>query len=198
MSTGIRLLVGLGNPGSRYERTRHNAGFWFLDEAARHLGVDFREESRFHGSVARYERGSESLLLLKPATFMNRSGQSVVALASYFRMAPQEILVAHDELDLAPGDVRLKKGGGHGGHNGLRDILAHLGSQDFYRLRFGIGHPGDRLEVANFVLDAPSVADRALLMDAVDRAMVELPRLMNDSMAQAMNHLNGAAKKTQK
>lgn len=150
------------------------------------------------GEVARYDGGSEPLLMLKPSTFMNRSGQSAAALAAYFRIVPQDILVVHDELDLEPGDVRLKKGGGHGGHNGLRDLLAHLGSQDFYRLRFGIGHPGNRLEVANYVLDTPSQGDRILLDGALARALEEMPRFMADGMALAMNHLNGSAKKMRK
>ena len=195
MTAGIRLMVGLGNPTPRYERTRHNAGFWFLDRVADHYRLTFRDESRFLGSVARHESGGRVLHLLKPSTYMNRSGQSVMALINYFKIAPEEILVAHDELDLAPGDVRLKKGGGHGGHNGLRDMIAHLGTPDFYRLRFGIGHPGDRAVVTNYVLDAPSRQDEDLLAAAMARALDELPALERGDMTAVMNRLNTGAQK---
>lgn len=186
----IRLMVGLGNPTSRYEKTRHNAGFWFLDEVARSFGVQFREESRFHGAVARVDRGSDTLILLKPSTYMNRSGLSVLAAASYFKVAIDEILVAHDELDLDPGSVRLKKGGGHGGHNGLRDMVLHLKGSDFYRIRLGIGHPGDKSQVANFVLDAPSKADMQGIEAAIGRGMDCLPRILEGDYPRAMNELN--------
>lgn len=186
----IRLLVGLGNPTSRYEKTRHNAGFWFLDEVARSLGVVFREESRFQGAVARKDAGADALVLLKPSTYMNRSGSSVLAAAAYYKIGIDEILVAHDELDLAPGVVRLKKGGGHGGHNGLRDMVLHLKSPEFYRLRLGIGHPGDKSQVANYVLDAPSKMEAQDIGQAVDEAMRALPLILSGDYSRAMNELN--------
>jgi len=186
----IRLLVGLGNPTSRYEKTRHNAGFWFLDEVARSLGVVFREESRFQGAVARKDAGADALVLLKPSTYMNRSGSSVLAAAAYYKIGVDEILVAHDELDLAPGFVRLKKGGGHGGHNGLRDMVLHLKSPEFYRLRLGIGHPGDKSQVANYVLDAPSKMEAQDIGQAVDEAMRALPLILSGDYSRAMNELN--------
>lgn len=186
----IRLLVGLGNPTARYEKTRHNAGFWFLDEVARSMGLVFREESRFQGGVARKDAGSETLVLLKPSTYMNRSGSSVLATAAYYKIGVDEILVAHDELDLMPGVVRLKKGGGHGGHNGLRDMVLHLKSPEFYRLRLGIGHPGDRAQVANYVLDAPSKADSQEIHGAIDEAMRSMPLILSGDFSRAMNELN--------
>ena len=185
-----RLLVGLGNPTARYEKTRHNAGFWFLDEVARSLGLVFREESRFQGAVARKDAGADALVLLKPSTYMNRSGASVLAAAAYYKIGVEEILVAHDELDLAPGVVRLKKGGGHGGHNGLRDLVLHLKSPEFYRLRLGIGHPGDKSQVANYVLDAPSKPDTQAIGDAMDEEMRALPLILSGDYARAMNELN--------
>lgn len=158
-----RLVVGLGNPGPDYEQTRHNLGFWFVDRLAQALKVNLAVEGKFFGWAGR----SGSLWLLKPTTFMNRSGQSVAALARFYKIAPEEILVVHDELDLPPGGIRIKQGGGNGGHNGLKDIQAQLGSPNFWRLRLGIGHPGDRNEVINFVLKAP----RREESDEIDRAM---------------------------
>lgn len=186
----IRLLVGLGNPTARYEKTRHNAGFWFLDQVAGSLGLVFREESRFLGSVARKDSGENALVLLKPSTYMNRSGASVLAAAAYYKIGVEEILVAHDELDLEPGVVRLKKGGGHGGHNGLRDMVLHLKSPEFYRLRLGIGRPGDKAQVANYVLDAPSRAESLEVAGALDEAMRALPLILSGDYARAMNELN--------
>lgn len=186
----IRLMVGLGNPTARYEKTRHNAGFWFLDGVARSLGVVFREDGRFQGGVARAEVGGESLVLLKPSTYMNRSGAAVLAVAAYYKIREDEILVAHDELDLAPGVVRLKKGGGHGGHNGLRDMVLHLKSPEFYRLRLGIGHPGDKSQVANFVLDAPSKLEAQEIGGAIDEALRVMPIILSGDFSRAMNELN--------
>ena len=186
----IRLMVGLGNPTARYEKTRHNAGFWFLDEVARSFGATFRDEARFHGSVARIDQSAETLILLKPSTYMNRSGLAVLAAQSYFKVPVDQILVAHDELDLEPGVVRLKKGGGHGGHNGLRDMALHLKSTDFYRIRLGIGHPGDRAQVANYVLDAPSKVDACQIDDAIGRVLRCLPEILSGDFAWAMNVLN--------
>ena len=186
----IRLLVGLGNPTAQYEKTRHNAGFWFLDEVARSFGLSFREESQFRGALARRGSGADALVLLKPSTYMNRSGASVQAVAAYYKIAVDEILVVHDELDLVPGVVRLKKGGGHGGHNGLRDMVAHLKSPDFYRLRLGIGHPGDKSQVANYVLDAPSKTEVQELSGAIDEALRALPIILSGDYPRAMNELN--------
>ena len=152
MQATLRLVVGLGNPGPEYAETRHNAGFWFCERLARELGASFSRESRYHGLVAKVRIAGADLWLLMPQTFMNRSGQSVQALARFFRVAPAEMLVVHDELDLPPGQMRLKFGGGLGGHNGLKDITSHLGTQDYWRLRIGIGHPGDRDLVTDYVL----------------------------------------------
>ena len=165
----IKLLVGLGNPGPEYAQTRHNAGFWWVDAAARQLGARLVNDRAYHGLVARVNRASGPLWLLEPQTYMNVSGKAVAALARFFKIAPQEILVVHDELDLPPGQLKLKQGGGHAGHNGLRDIHAQLGSPDYWRLRLGIGHPGVKAEVANYVLGKPPAAEReAIGHDTVD------------------------------
>lgn len=169
--TSIRLIVGLGNPGREYETTRHNAGYWWVDELARLQNLSFKNEPKFHGLMARGLLHDHEMLLLKPQTFMNVSGRSVGALAQFYKIAPAEILVVHDELDLPPGVARLKLGGGHGGHNGLKDIIAHLGTKDFWRLRLGIGHPGERSEVSNFVLHDPRREERELIDAAMQRAL---------------------------
>jgi PTH1 family peptidyl-tRNA hydrolase len=169
--TAPRLIVGLGNPGREYEETRHNAGFWFCARLAQARGVTLAHESRFHGMVGR--DGPRWVLL--PQTFMNRSGQAVGALARFHRIVPAEILVVHDELDIPPGQLRLKFGGGLGGHNGLKDITSHLGTQDYWRLRIGIGHPGDRNEVVNFVLKSPRREERAEIDAAIERALGLMP-----------------------
>ncbi|RUQ33701.1 MAG: aminoacyl-tRNA hydrolase [Candidatus Competibacteraceae bacterium] len=174
----LRLVVGLGNPGSDYAQTRHNAGFWLVDELARQHGGSFRPESRFHGETGRITLNGQELWLLKPMTFMNRSGQAVAALARFHKMTLPEILVVHDDLDLPPGVVRVKRSGGHGGHNGLRDLIAHLGGNDFPRLRLGIGHPGQSREVLDHVLRRASQAERAMLDQAIADALRELPRLI--------------------
>jgi PTH1 family peptidyl-tRNA hydrolase len=162
-----RLIVGLGNPGRDYEETRHNAGFWFCARLAQDSRIPLSPESRFHGIVGRHG----PLWMLLPQTYMNRSGQAVGALARFHRIAPNEILVVHDELDIPPGQLRLKFGGGMGGHNGLKDITAHLGTQDYWRLRIGIGHPGDRNEVANFVLKPPRREEQSEIDAAIVRAL---------------------------
>ncbi|MBI5330403.1 MAG: aminoacyl-tRNA hydrolase [Betaproteobacteria bacterium] len=164
-----RLIVGLGNPGADYSETRHNAGFWLCERLAAQLDAAFANESRFHGRAA--QARSAGVWLLMPQTFMNRSGLSVGAFIRFHRIQPGEILVLHDELDLPPGQLRLKFGGGLGGHNGLKDITAHLGTQDFWRLRIGIGHPGDRNEVVNYVLKPPRKEERAEIDAALDRAL---------------------------
>jgi PTH1 family peptidyl-tRNA hydrolase len=176
---GIRLVVGLGNFGAEYAATRHNAGYWLVDAVARRAGARFSSERKFHGDVARVRLGGRELWLLKPTTYMNRSGQSVVALALFYRILPTEVLVVHDELDLPPGAVKLKRGGGTAGHNGLKDTQARLSTADFWRLRIGIGHPRTlqlQQEVADFVLHPPRKEEQALIDDAVDRGegIVEL------------------------
>ena len=169
--SAIRLIVGLGNPGREYEATRHNTGYWWVDELARLQNLRFKNEAKFHGLTARGQLHGHEMLLLKPQTFMNVSGRAVGALAQFYKIAPAEILVVHDELDLPPGVARLKLGGGHGGHNGLKDIIAHLGSKDFWRLRLGIGHPGERTDVAGYVLNDPRREERDLIDAAMQRAL---------------------------
>lgn len=169
--SAIRLIVGLGNPGREYETTRHNAGYWWVDGLARLQSLNFKSEARFHGLMARGQLHGHEMLLLKPQTFMNISGRAVGALAQFYKIAPAEILVVHDELDLPPGVARLKLGGGHGGHNGLKDIIAHLGSKDFWRLRLGIGHPGERTDVAGYVLNDPRREERELIDEAMQKAL---------------------------
>ncbi len=181
-----RLVVGLGNPGSDYANTRHNAGFWFSERLAGELGARFKHESRFHGLVAR----AGSLWLLMPQTFMNRSGQAVGALARFHRIEPAEILVVHDELDLPPGQLRLKFGGGLGGHNGLKDTSAHLGTHDYWRLRIGVGHPGDRNEVVGHVLKPARREEQALIDEALDRALLAWPQIAAGELNAAATRLN--------
>jgi PTH1 family peptidyl-tRNA hydrolase len=181
----IKLLVGLGNPGPEYEDTRHNAGFWWLESVARELRATLQPERTYFGRCARVQHEGQNLWLLEPSTFMNRSGQSVAALARFFKIAPEEILVAHDELDLPPGELKLKKGGGHAGHNGLRDIHAQLGSSDYWRLRIGIGHPGDRSEVVHWVLKKPAPDQREAIGLAMDRSLKALSDLLAGRMDQA-------------
>ena len=190
----IKLFVGLGNPGPQYAATRHNAGFWWVDAIAHTLGASLRSDSKFQGEVAKFSHQGQEGWLLKPMTFMNVSGRSVLALANYFKVLPDEILVAHDELDLAPGVARLKKGGGHGGHNGLRDINAQLTTPDYWRLRLGIGHPGDRNQVVNFVLHQPSRPEQQLIENAMDDARTVLPLLLKGDMAAAMKQLHTVPK----
>ncbi|HEY6086961.1 MAG TPA: aminoacyl-tRNA hydrolase [Burkholderiaceae bacterium] len=183
----IRLLVGLGNPGPEYEATRHNAGFWWIDAVAAKFGARLVFERSYHGLVARVSRaGSEPLWLLEPQTYMNLSGKSVGALARFFKIAPEEILIAHDELDLLPGQVKLKQGGSHAGHNGLKDIVAQLGSADFWRLRLGIGHPGVKAEVIHYVLKKPSPEHREAMEHCVARTLEALDLLLAGEMERAM------------
>ena len=184
----VRLIVGLGNPGTRYEGTRHNAGFALLDALARRSGTGFRGESRFHGDTAQLP--GTRVRLLKPVTFMNESGRAVQAMAAYFDIEPAEILVAHDELDLPPGTVRLKQAGGHGGHNGLRSIGRQLGALDFLRLRLGVGHPGQADQVTPYVLGRAPAAEREALDGAIDRALDILPDVLDGRMEAAMQRLH--------
>ena len=187
---GIRLIVGLGNPGREYQATRHNAGFWWVERVADSRGASLVPEKKFHGLALRLHLAQHELWLLEPQTYMNRSGQAVAALAGFYRIPPGEILVIHDELDLPPGDARLKKGGGHGGHNGLRDIVAHLGTADFWRLRLGIGHPGDKTQVADYVLHPPRREEQELLETALEKSLPLLPQLLSGDFSAAMLKLH--------
>ena len=181
----IKLFVGLGNPGPEYEATRPNAGFWWIDALARELGATLVPERSYWGLVARTNVQGESRWLLQPQTFMNLSGKSVAALARFFKIQPHEILVAHDELDFAPGQVKLKRGGSHGGHNGLRDIHAQLGSPDYWRLRIGIGHPGAKAEVVHWVLKKPAPDQRVLIEDSIAHALQAKDALLAGDMEKA-------------
>ena len=186
----LRLIVGLGNPGNEYARTRHNAGYWLVDELARRHGGSFRAESKYQGELARVRIAGEELWLLKPTTFMNLSGASVQSVAGFYRIPPAEMLIAHDEIDLPTGTLRLKEGGGHGGHNGLRDLIARLGDK-FWRLRIGVAHPGSREEVVDHVLRRPSADEQRVLDAAVLDAADIVPVLMEQGSAKAMNRLHG-------
>jgi PTH1 family peptidyl-tRNA hydrolase len=189
----IRLLAGLGNPGPEYEATRHNAGFWWIDAAARELGATLQPERAYSGLAARVNRSAAAggpLWLLEPMTYMNLSGKSVAALARFFKIAPEEILVVHDELDLLPGQVKLKQGGSHAGHNGLKDIVAQMGSADFWRLRLGIGHPGVKAEVINYVLKKPSPEHRQAIEDGIARSLSALDALLAGEMEVAMRSVH--------
>jgi PTH1 family peptidyl-tRNA hydrolase len=190
LSSPVQLIVGLGNPGPKYEQTRHNVGFVFVDEVARAHGAAFKPENKFHGDVCKLSLAGDDVWLLKPGTFMNRSGQAVAALARFYKIPPEAVLVVHDELDIPAGALRLKQSGGHGGHNGLRDIINQLGSKDFLRLRIGIDHPGDSREVSNYVLGKASPDDQRLMADAVDDALRELPTIVAGELQKAMNHLH--------
>jgi len=189
----LKLIVGLGNPGAEYDRTRHNAGADWIDELARHFGAPLNFEQRYFGNVARINIGGQDVRLLVPTTFMNRSGQSVAAICKFFKIIPEEILVAHDELDLAPGICKLKVGGGHGGHNGLRDIISALGnSKNFTRLRIGIGHPGNSKLVANYVLKRASQDDQVAIESSCDRATQVITEIANGDIQSAMLKLHSA------
>lgn len=188
--TQIRLIVGLGNPGREYETTRHNVGFWWVDELAGRENFNFRTEAKFHGLAARGQLHGHEVALLKPQTFMNLSGRAVGALAQFYKILPSEILVVHDELDLQPGIARLKMGGGHGGHNGLKDIIAQLGTKDFWRLRLGIGHPGDRAQVVNYVLNDPRREERELIEEAMQHSLHVAPLIVEGKQEAAMLRLH--------
>ena len=182
----IRIIVGLGNPGPQYDATRHNAGFWFVDEVAHRLKVQLAPERSYFGHAARATAFGQAVWLLEPATFMNLSGKSVTALARFFKIAPDEILVAHDELDLLPGQVKMKQGGSHAGHNGLKDIQAQLGSADFWRLRIGIGHPGIKAEVIDYVLKKPAADQRIEIDKAIEQSLGALDLVISGEMEKAM------------
>ena len=187
----IRLLVGLGNPGAEYEGTRHNAGAFFVTELARQMGTELKYDSKFSGAIGRGQFDGHDVRLLIPSTFINRSGQSVATVAQFYKIVPEEMLIAHDELDIPPGEARFKQAGGHGGHNGLRDIIPSLsGKNSFHRLRIGIGHPGHASRVSGWVLSKPSSDDRISIDASIDAAISALPLLMNGNAVKAMTQLH--------
>ncbi|MRN82795.1 peptidyl-tRNA hydrolase [Yersinia pestis] len=189
--SSIKLIVGLANPGAEYAQTRHNAGAWYVDLLAERHNQSLKEESKFFGYTARLNLAGQDIRLLVPATFMNLSGKAVAAMASFYRILPEEILVAHDELDILPGMAKLKLGGGNGGHNGLKDIQNKLGNNpNFYRLRIGIGHPGDKSKVTGFVLGKPPASEQTLIDDAIDESIRCAEVLLNEGMTKAMNRLH--------
>ena len=188
--TALRLLVGLGNPGTEHLRTRHNAGFWFIDALAQAHGARFGMESKLHGETAKISVDGQPLWLLKPATYMNKSGIAIASALRYWKIEPEEMLVAHDDLDLPAGAARLKFDGGHGGQNGLRDTFAHLGHGKFHRLRLGIGHPGDKNRVVSWVLGRPGVDDEKAIIDAVARSLEVLPLAVRGDFSEAMKKLH--------
>lgn len=189
--TAIQLIVGLGNPGPEYEQTRHNAGALFVEALARKLGINLATDRKYFGLTGKFSHQGRDVRLLIPTTYMNRSGQSVAALANFFRIPPAAILVAHDELDMPPGTARLKVGGGHGGHNGLRDIIAQLGNQNsFHRLRLGIGHPGDKHLVSGFVLGRAPRSEQEKLEASIDFALDVLPEMLAGDWTRAMQKLH--------
>ncbi|OOF56783.1 aminoacyl-tRNA hydrolase [Rodentibacter myodis] len=188
----IKLIVGLGNPGDKYAETRHNAGEWLVERLARRFNVSLTPENKFFGKTARTFINGKEVRLLVPTTFMNLSGKAVATLAGFYRIKPEEILVIHDELDLPPGSAKLKQGSGHGGHNGLKDIVAQLGNNNnFHRLRLGIGHPGHRDLVAGYVLNKPSPSDREVLEKVLDEATDCVELIFKDGIVKATNRLNG-------
>ena len=187
---GLRLIVGLGNPGPEHARTRHNAGFWFIDALARQAGARFGLDSKLFGETAKADIGGQAVWLLKPATFMNLSGKSLTAALRFWKIEPEQMLVAHDELDLSPGTARLKFDGGHGGQNGLRDTMRLLGHGRFHRLRIGIGHPGHKDMVTPWVLGRPGAADEVLVLRAIDDALDVLPLAVQGNFPDAMTRLH--------
>lgn len=194
MSQPIQLIVGLGNPGEKYEKTRHNAGAWFIDKIAQSLDCTLRPEVKFQGKHAAVKLSGFDCHLLIPGTYMNLSGLSVQALSRYYKIPPQAILVVHDEIDLPPGIARLKFDGGDGGHNGLKDLIDHLQTKQFHRLRIGVGHPGRSEEVADFVLSPPSRSERGLIDEALQRAQEILPLVLEGAFSKAMQQLHSESK----
>ena len=191
MQTGITLIVGLGNPGKEHEQTRHNAGFWLVDDLAASAG--FKRDSKFHGDVCKLIINGNECWCLKPDTYMNRSGKAVAALANFYKIPVESILVVHDEIDLPPGVARLKQGGGHGGHNGLRDIIDCLGNKDFYRLRIGVGHPGTSDAVSGYVLNKPPRDERDLIDGSIRDALAVVPQIVKGDYQGAMQELHSKA-----
>jgi PTH1 family peptidyl-tRNA hydrolase len=191
----LRIIVGLGNPGPEHQVTRHNAGFWFVDLLARREKAEFRDYRKYSGETARVTIGGQEIILLKPTTYMNRSGLSIHQLSEFFKIPADDILVAHDEMDLPVGTLRLKHGGGHGGHNGLRDTIAHIGDS-FWRLRIGVGHPGNKAEVIDYVLTRPPRAEEDLILEAVNTAADCMPLLLEQGAERVMSKLHSRAGKT--
>ena len=190
MSSSLKLVIGLGNPGSRYSGTRHNAGFWFVDRVAEKYSCSFSRAQKFTGNVARLRSNEIDCLLLKPLTSMNESGRSVRAMMAYYNITPARILVVHDEIDFDPGTIRIKKGGGAAGHNGVRDIIDCIGSNAFLRIRIGVGHPGHRDRVIGSVLGKPTRAERKLILEAIDRGIDVFPVILAGDYQKAMNRLH--------
>lgn len=190
MSASYQLLIGLGNPGTRYEATRHNAGVWLLDRVARHHACRFKSLPRCFGSIADADIEGVRVRLFRPDTFMNHSGRAVAAVAGFYRIPIERILIAHDEIDLPPGTVRLKRGGGHGGHNGLRDVVPQLAGSEFSRIRIGVGHPGYKDRVVGYVLDRPPLTERVEIDKAIDRVMEEIAGIARGDLEGAMNTLH--------
>jgi len=187
----FQLVAGLGNPGPDYARTRHNAGFWYVDELARQLGASFTLDRRYHAAIAQGALDGRRIHLVKPMNFMNNSGQGLAAVARFYKIDPARILIAHDELDLPPGQIRVKRGGGHGGHNGLRDVVPRLGSPDFWRLRIGIGHPGHKSAVAGYVLKRAPADQQRAIEEAVELALAEARTLIDGDTNVATKAING-------
>ena len=189
-SNGIALIAGLGNPGSQYTATRHNVGFWFIERLQREFSINFSLEKKFKAETGQFNFKDRLVRVVAPNTFMNLSGQSVAPMASFYRIPPEQILVIHDELDFDPGIARFKAGGGHGGHNGLRDIVSKLGSNNFQRIRIGIGHPGNSRDVSNFVLKRPPLDQTNKIEASIDRSIAVLPDILSGNYQQAMNNLH--------
>lgn len=190
VTMAIQLIIGLRNPGSAYEHTRHNAGGWLVAQIAQRHNAVFKTDKKMNAEVALVEANQKVCRLILPLTFMNHSGQPTRAISQFYQIPPSDILVVHDELDLSPGRIKLKTGGGHGGHNGLRDIIAQIGSPDFHRLRIGIGHPGHKDLVHQYVLTKPSLHDRQQIYDAIDRGVAAAPLILSGDIAKAMNQIN--------
>ena len=190
MGASYQLLIGLGNPGARYEATRHNAGAWLIERVARRYASGFKSSPRCFGSIADADVGGTRVRLFRPDTFMNHSGRAVAAVAGFYKVPAERILIAHDEIDLPAGTVRLKRGGGHGGHNGLRDIVPCLGGAGFSRIRIGVGHPGSREQVVGHVLDRPPPAERAAIDQAIERVMEDVERIVGGDLEGVMNTLH--------
>ena len=190
MGTDVKLLVGLGNPGPEYEKTRHNAGFWLVEAYCRRHGVTLTADTKTKALIGRHQTATRDLRIVLPQTFMNKSGFSIAAMARFYKIAPEQILVAYDELDLDPGVAKFKRGGGAGGHNGIKDTIAQLGTQDFMRLRIGIGHPGHRSQVTGFVLGKPPASERVLLDECIDEASRAIDILIDEGWGPALQQLH--------